>query len=218
MQMAKRPHPKLDVELGEMVYLVEKELYTLHKDWRVYRSLFGSSEQRFNFLMSESVPLMGWLEDSLWQKVILSLSRLTDPRSMKSNDILSLEQLPPLIRDVPLSRYVRKEISHAKITCSKIREYRSSKIAHRNLDAAITPMSLPAMSRSAVTDAVHAVSAPVLTIYRELADVTLNLVPVNASQEAVQLVGLIYDGLTVEKNFDWLDNRPPWTFMTEDDA
>ncbi len=207
------PHPSFGKELGEMIFLIEKEIFRLNSDWQTYRSLFGAGEERFNFLFSDEVPMMHLLEDVLWHRVILGLSRLTDNRRSHGHEVLCLDQLPPLVESVELSRQIRLEIKMAKKLVGDIRSFRSQRVAHRNLDVAKSASLLPPLSRSQFQAAIEGVTKPIITIYREIADTTLLPVPTNASEEAVRLIGLLYDGLAVKRDLAWMGARPSWTLM-----
>ena len=65
--------------VGELHFLLWKDLTWLHFEWRQYVELFGFHESRIA-IMNESAPRFFWsLDRVLWQDILLSISRLSDP-------------------------------------------------------------------------------------------------------------------------------------------
>jgi hypothetical protein len=81
--------------LGERLFLLEPTIIRLQHDWPVYRSLFGANEQRWDFLHKAGGSAMFSIENALWDRIILSLCRLTDLDSNNGSKRVTLHQLSP---------------------------------------------------------------------------------------------------------------------------
>jgi hypothetical protein len=145
-------------KLGEVHFLLWKDLTWLHFEWDQYFVLFGTDPSRID-LMNKAAPRFFWsLDRVLWQDILLSLSRLSDPPGTKGQENLTFLRL---LRVLP-SDGPRKELELAINEYEKAvkfaRDWRHRLYAHRELSHALDPdvHSLQLASRECVIDALKA--------------------------------------------------------------
>ena len=149
---------KMGMELGEVHFLLWKDLTWLHFEWDQYVSLFGTDPSRID-VMNKTAPRLFWsLDRVLWQDLLLSLSRLIDPPGTKGQENLTFLRL---LRVLPSSG-PRKELESAINEYEKAarfaRDWRHKLYAHRELFHASDPDVHPLKhaSRESVVDALEA--------------------------------------------------------------
>ena len=144
--------------LGELHFLLWKDLTWLHFEWQQYVELFGFDESRIE-IMNESAPRFFWsLDRVLWQDVLLSISRLSDPTASRGQQHLTLRRLLSAVRpDGPVTA-LREALDSFEHAASFARAWRHSIYAHRALGHATSPEAhpLPSASRESVIEALEA--------------------------------------------------------------
>src|SRR5579862_352192 len=94
---------KMGPDLGPVFFALFKEVVWLHAKWQEYRALFGHSPERVDLLNRNAAFFFRVVEDSLWEDVLLHISRLTDPIRSGGNENLSVQCLPFLVNPPPRS-------------------------------------------------------------------------------------------------------------------
>lgn len=152
---------RMGPELGDVHFLLWKDLTWLHFEWDQYVVLFGTDPTRVD-VMNNSAPRFFWsLDRVLWQDVLLSLSRLADPPGTSGQQNLTFLRL---VRVLP-SDGPRDELERAIATYEKqskfARDWRHKLFAHRELYHASDPdiHPVPFASRSSVIDALQAAAS-----------------------------------------------------------
>lgn len=80
------------------------------------------------------------IESALWDSVILSLCRLRDVQSSSNHQLATLHKLSPksvTYSDASLGRSIKKAIKEAVTATKPVREIRSNRVAHANLEVAL---------------------------------------------------------------------------------
>ncbi len=145
-------------ELGELAFLLWKDVTWLHFEWREFRELFGVDGSRID-LMNKTAPRFFWaLERVLWQDTLLGLARLMDGPGTGGQQNVTLRRLPKLVAPAVLPA-LNSELDRCDRAVAFARDWRHRRYAHRDLshaaDAAGNP--LKHASRQAVEDALDAI-------------------------------------------------------------
>lgn len=145
-------------QLGELHFLLWKDVTWLHFEWNQYAELFGTDPSRIE-VMNAAAPHFFWsLERVLWQDILLSLSRLSDPTGTGGQQNLTFRRLLPAVpKDGPgvalvsaLDEYERRSLF--------ARDWRHTLFAHRAYAYAAEPDAHPLThaSRASVLSALEA--------------------------------------------------------------
>jgi len=108
--------------------------------WILHGQLFRHSERRIDFLNEVASTCFYMLEVTLFDDVILSISRLTDPAKSGVNARLSLASIQALLEKNGkriLAEECKLHLDSLIQDCKPIRDMRDSTIAHTNRDMAI---------------------------------------------------------------------------------
>jgi hypothetical protein len=123
----------MGAQLGPVFFALYKEVVWLHAKWQEYRELFGHSEERVELLNRNAGFFFRIVEDSLWEDVLLHISRLTDPPRSAGKDNLSVQCLAPLVPDASLKARVEALASECVARAAFAREHRNKRLAHADL-------------------------------------------------------------------------------------
>ena len=128
---------KMGAELGEFYSALWQELAWIHAKWAEYIALFGTDPSRIGMLNEAAPRFFRVIEDSLWEDILLHLSRLTDsPRSM-GKDNLSVRSLPTIAAlqgtAIPIDALVATAVAATEFA----RDWRNRKLAHGDLGLAL---------------------------------------------------------------------------------
>lgn len=111
----------------------------LWTDWLLYQQLF-SSEARVTILNNSGGHLFHVIQHSMLDRLLLGLSRLTDPAETNKQANLSLVRLlDELDQDQELQDRLSKLLDLLSESVSTIREHRNKRIAHADLVALTEP-------------------------------------------------------------------------------
>ena len=205
--------------LGEKLFVLEPKILRLQHDWQVYRSLFGANEHRWKFLHKAGGTATISIESALWDAVILSLCRLTDLKSSRGSERVTLHQLSPKFisyRDPNCGRDVRKAIKEAVDAVKPIREIRDQRIGHLNLDVALGGKCVDKVSRAQIEEAVGAIARPIKLIHAIERDVEiLDGPPIGSSDSAVKILNSLYLAEAVDRRTIDRSNYPDWLMFGE---
>jgi hypothetical protein len=126
----------MGAELGELHFLLWKDLTWLHIEWQEYKELFGKSESRIALMNDTAPQFFVSLDRVLFQDIVLSLSRLSDPPGTGGQQNLTLLRLPSLIRDAALRAQCNAALDDFSLKTQFARNWRHRRFAHRELDHA----------------------------------------------------------------------------------
>jgi hypothetical protein len=200
--------------LGERLFLLEPTIIRLQHDWQVYRSLFGANEQRWDFLHKAGGSAMFSIENALWDRIILSLCRLTDLDSNNGSKRVTLHQLSPRdfsYKDPKCGRAIKKAVKEAVNAIKPIRKIRDQRIPHLNLDVALGETFIDKVSRAHIEAAVFSIAKPIKLIYaKELDTEILDRPPIGSSDSAVKLLNSLYLGDTIDRSTIARSTYPEW--------
>jgi hypothetical protein len=135
---------------------LESEVTWLHGRWKIYRQLYGTSPERIDLLNKTASAFFYIVENTLFDGVVLALSRLTDPATKGSQDNAVLEQLlrqPEIMADAALIARLTDRLQQLRDKCTEFRKIRNKRIGHNDLSIALKATSLPPVSREMVEGA-----------------------------------------------------------------
>lgn len=125
------------VAMGDPAGLIYSELWQevawLYHVWAEYVALFGTKESRVSLMNSAAPAFMRIVQDSIWEGVLLSIARLTDPPRSAGKDNLSVRSLGAAISDLSLKSRVDAATAAALSASEFCRDWRNRHIAHRDL-------------------------------------------------------------------------------------
>ena len=143
--------------LGELYDIVSNQVSWVHLKWQEYRALFGTSQDRINFLNDAAPAFFGDLQEMFRDDVLLHLCRLTDPPKSAGKPNLTLATLISLISDVEIREKFIELFGTAKDKTAFAREWRNRRVAHREFPAVVDSHSLTPGSRQDVEAALGAI-------------------------------------------------------------
>lgn len=152
-------HAAMGETLGELHFLLWKDLTWLHFEWHEYRELLAATEERVA-LMNEVAPRFFWsLDRVLWQDTLLGLSRLGDPPGTGGQRNVTLRRLPPLLTGT-LRGNVNAALESFESRVAFARDWRHKRYAHREEQLAALPQAFApkTATRLKVEDALDAAS------------------------------------------------------------
>lgn len=165
---------KMGPELGELHDDLWNEVAWAHAKWQEYRRLYGTDEATIAILNAAAPTFFYFLNDILFDDVLLNLTRLTDPPEYRGQGRLTLQSLPPLVTDPALRTKVEDLLAVVMTRTEFARDRRNRRIVHRDLRTlrGSHPTPLAGASRQNVEDALAAVRKLMNTIEQELEDST----------------------------------------------
>ena len=134
---------KMGAQLGPVFVALHKEVVWLHAKWQEYRELFGHSKERVDLLNRNAAFFFRIIEDSLWEDVLLHISRLTDPPRSAGKDNLSVKCLAPLVPEATLRARVEALASECVAKAAFAREHRNKRLAHADLSHSLNQKAFP---------------------------------------------------------------------------
>ncbi|MDR6236777.1 hypothetical protein [Pseudomonas oryzihabitans] len=163
-------------ELGVTFYHLHTRLIELHIVWQQYRQLFADSEDTIELLNRTAGLFFKIVQDELWDSVLLGISRMTDPAATKHNKNLTINSLPPLIKNNPKLRMEVEELCQQAVFASSFaREHRNKRIAHQDHAAYANRKTseLSGISRKLIEGMLKALRETLNRIDNELRDTTV---------------------------------------------
>jgi hypothetical protein len=124
---------RMGPDLGQLQYELFCELSHLHFKWGQYRELFGKNRERIDLLNKVAPVFFGYLQRTLFEDILLHLTRLTDPPQLGRHDNLTVKRLPSLIQDQGLKARVGAALQDTINKCKFARDWRDRRVAHADL-------------------------------------------------------------------------------------
>ena len=123
--------------------------------WYDYRALYGTKKETVDLLNKGAPLFFSSLQQTMWEEVLLRLTRLTDKAEYGKKRTLTVRRIPPLISDVSLRNEAQAQVDEVITKCDFAREWRNRQIAHTELppQAGEVAQPLPVATRQQVEDA-----------------------------------------------------------------
>ncbi|MBK8502860.1 MAG: hypothetical protein IPL46_11950 [Saprospiraceae bacterium] len=130
-------------ELGTVFHKLKNEIVFLHQQWNTYTDLYGTEDSRIDILNRGASSFFFIVQKGLFENIIMSLARLTDPPTIGKFKNFTLRALPYLIRDESLKKEIElglEMIVHKAVEFA--REWRSKVYAHRDYEIKLGRVTL----------------------------------------------------------------------------
>lgn len=186
-------------ELGEALYATICNFMLLTEHWADYCSLYGTSPERVALLNETAPEFFGRLQNTMWDGILLTLSRLTDPaKSPPKRKNLSILQLTELVADPKLRSELTLLQSVAVARCDFARVRRNKRIAHADLELALNPhaTALPSATRQKIKLSICSIQSYLEILYAHYSHSAILLEPLDPGFEADFVMSVLENGLT----------------------
>lgn len=154
-------------EIREKYKSLRNDVCHLHRKWGIFRQLFVSGENVVELLNCVAPGFFSVCKDLLADDVLLSISRLTDPKQSFKSDNLSLEKLICSIdprKYADLVGELERLFTVTRDKCAFAREQRNKRIAHTDLSTKLDAIPLSSPTTTNVEAALEAIRAIMNTI------------------------------------------------------
>jgi len=191
----------LGPELGSVYDALHNEYAWLIVKWRQFVELYGITSERVDLLNRAAGLFFRVVQDSLFEDVLLTLARFTDtPRSMGEVN-LTIQALPPLVRDPVLRDDMEALTGAARVATDFARDWRNRRIAHRDLALAVKGEAQPLAlaTRSQVEEALKAVSRVLNRVHEFYFESEIRYDIISLATDAVSLLYVLRDGVEAEE-------------------
>jgi hypothetical protein len=187
--------------LGALYSELWQDVARLHSDWEEYVVMFGTNPGRIDLLNRSAGHFFRVVQDSLWERTLLHISRLIDPPKSAGKPNLSIQRLPPEVVDQHLKQILEPAIADSLAKCAFAKEWRNRQLAHKDLGLAlgheVDPLS-PA-SRLMVKEAIASITEVLNTISKHYLDSTTFFDFTATPGSALDLLYLLHDGLQAQE-------------------
>jgi hypothetical protein len=133
-------------EVDEKYMALFHEVSHLHRKWGIFRHLYVSGNEIVDLLNAAGGEFFSIVQNLLADDIVLTITRLTDPKQSVGKNNLSLEQLIHAIDDTQHPR-LRQDIEQIYATSrprfSFAKRYRDKVIAHNDLPIKLARASSP---------------------------------------------------------------------------
>jgi hypothetical protein len=133
---------------------LKTEAVWAHAKWQIWRGLYGG-RGRIEILRASAAGFFSILQDTLFDDVLMAISRLTDPRGSGKRENLTLDHLSDHLDGLGLVT-ARGEfnaiLAQLRSDCAAMREVRNKLLGHRDLAAALAGGSKLSIVRAREVD------------------------------------------------------------------
>lgn len=161
-------------ELGDVFEALRKRVIWLNAKWNIFCQLFASSQETVDLLNCSASTFFAICEDMMISDILLTLGRLTDPRTSAGRDNLSLNRLLMLLDTVPdqqLKNEFGAALNEVNAKCAFARAIRNRKIAHLDLGTHLPGNQLtssfdplPDITKGRIEEALQAIAEAMNTV------------------------------------------------------
>jgi hypothetical protein len=146
---------------GTMFHELWNELAWTYAKWEEYLCLFGSGEDRIQWMNSVVPRCMHQIQMAMWRDILLQICRFTDPPKSCGKENISIRALAQHLDEASLSEKYEGLVEIALQKSEFARDRRNRIYAHRDLLTARNqhPKALPEASQREVNQALAAIAA-----------------------------------------------------------
>jgi hypothetical protein len=136
---------------GELAYELSKSITFLHLKWKLFRALFGTSQERIDLLNQTAPAFFAFVGQIMFKDVVLAITRLTDRKRKTACLAQLITLLAPHVGVAELARW-QSELALLNSEVEPLRETRNRYLAHDELPTALNnhPRPMPGVSRAQV--------------------------------------------------------------------
>jgi len=198
------PSPPVKVELqinGNLRSLMLDPRTTLLDALRENLQLFGTKQSRIARMNEAAPAFFRLVQDVLLDMSVLRIARLTDPPKSAGKSNLTIQQLPPGIKDEPPRQKVTDLANAAVAAAEYCRNRRHCRIAHRALDLSlgVTTDPLPDLTRENIDGAMAGFAEVLNAISYHYSNSTTDFALISNLRGAVALIRVLDDGVPKTK-------------------
>jgi hypothetical protein len=127
-------------EVDKLYEPLRTEAVWAHAKWQVWRGLYGN-RGRIEILRASAAGFFSILQGTLFDDVLMAVSRLTDPRGVGKRENLTLDHLSAHLASIGMDSARTKFdaiLASLRADCSAIREVRNKLLGHRDLAATLS--------------------------------------------------------------------------------
>lgn len=120
-----------------IVTLIKFEIAWLHGRWRIFQQLYCGPSENIELLNNTAPTYFYITRKVLLEGILISISRLTDPKSTLGHKNISLDQIIDRLdenQDRCLKKKLEEQLDTIDEITKTIRNYRSKKLAHWDLE------------------------------------------------------------------------------------
>jgi len=183
-------------ELGNLYFRLWQELAWLYEKWEQYVALYGTKPSRVDLLNKAAPLFFRIVQDTLWDDVLLHISRLTDPPKSGRRATLTIQSLPGLV-EKQIGEALSQLVETAKNKAEFCRDWRNRRIAHSDKALALEERAKPLepASRRGVKLALAALADVLNKVSERYLGSPINFEFPMSSNRAEDLLYVIDDGL-----------------------
>lgn len=150
-------------EPSEVFKVVNSEVTWLHTIWELLIQLYGTNDQNIEIMNSSAPQFFSILRTMLFDELVMTLNRLTDPASTRGKANACLEQLIQQINESEntiLSTSLKERLSRIRVNSAAFRTWRDKKVSHNDLFTALQNEnnSLPGIPRAQAAAAIQEIT------------------------------------------------------------
>jgi hypothetical protein len=150
--------------IPEALEAIRRELVWVHARWKMNSQLFRSGEKRVALLNAYGGAFFASVQRTLVDDLVLGISRLLDPASMRAKTNHTLESLLTIIPSGSSSdqrALLAAELVLLRESCAPLLVHRNKRVAHRDAQVILSPSEnpLPGLSYELLDQALDRVTA-----------------------------------------------------------
>jgi hypothetical protein len=188
-------------ELTGVYGVLHDDLAELHAKWTAFSQLYATNEERVELLDASAPQFFRLCQAVFINDILMTISRLTDPRQTFGKDNLSMERLVVSVdgvKNADLKGKVERLLAEAKSKCQFARELRNRRLAHSDLLAKLQAptASLPDATKGQVEEALAALRAIMNAVEAYFEDNTVLYEQVLMTGDGDNLIARLRDART----------------------
>lgn len=186
--------------LGETYILLGASLVELNVKWSIYRAIYGTSEERVKLVNSAAGLFFQTVQNSLWDDILVHISRLMDRPDTFGKDNLTILRLGLLLDCEETLPIFDKQLGIAKECCKFAQDWRHRRIAHSDLALRLNSNAKPLerASRKQIHDALSSIADVLNVLSRRYIGSTTMYEESVTLGDAEAILYVIRDGMRLE--------------------
>jgi len=121
----------------KVLMILQFQTHKLVYHWRLFIQLYGSKKENVEVMKAVAGEFFGIVQKLLWDDVLLSIGKLTDPPKNSAQENISIENAIDRLGAVLGEKAVvdlRKQLKDLKEKCGLIKKIRHKRLAHNDKD------------------------------------------------------------------------------------
>ena len=154
------PIDSIPAEIRQAYDSLAWDVCQLHRKWGIFCRLFASGENMVELLNRSAAGFFPTYYDLLADDILLSISRLMDPKQTFGKDNLTFERLVHSIdstKYTQLKRDIERRLSNARDKCAFTKDQRNKRIAHSDLATKLLVNPLPSPTKTNIEEALESI-------------------------------------------------------------